>query len=365
MMLDELIKDVQKSLFVSPRSASQYILKKESLMEYVNTTVLSHPQIVHLIGGNTFSMVRDNHSNHWGFMANVFQFNSYEMLVRMVPWVYRTYRAHGFSFDYFPLELETWKQAVGKFLDASSADEIITVYDWMLRNHGKMISLSEAPSDATDRYPRLAKDRKVFLSHLLAADFRKCLSMANEILQQENGQELLYLGLIQPVMAEIGRLWEQDEISVAEEHLATSVVGRILAGVYNQWPMPKQPSRGKAVVTSAPNEFHELGGRMLSDILEADGWDVLFLGANTPAVELMKILRKTKPSFLAISLTMPFNVDKVAAIIATVKESADLSQTKIIVGGPAFHWDADLWRRIDADAWAEDPHAALKQVNQW
>lgn len=363
-MMEALIKDVQKVLVVSPRSAAQYILKKESLIDYVNTVVLAHPQIVHLVGGNTFNMVRDNHINHAGFMANVFQFNSHEMLVRMIPWVYRTYRAHGFSFDYFPLELEAWKQAVSKFLDRASADEINAVYDWMLTHHEKMIELSQAVLDAPDRYPQLDKERKRFLAYLRAADFKECLLMAREILQREKGQEELYLGVIQPVMYEIGRLWEQDEISVAEEHLATSIVGRILASVYQQLPPLKQ-TRGRAMVTAAPNEFHELGGRMLADILEREGWDVVFLGANTPAVELMKMLKKIQPRFLAISLTMPFNIDKVAAIISTIRETKDLSPLKVIVGGPVFNLDRELWQRIGADAWAENAQAALLQVNQW
>ncbi len=34
---------------------------------------------------------------------------------------------------------------------------------------------------------------------------------------------------------------------------------------------------------------------MLADLLETVGWDVLFLGANTPAEELLTLLSKTNP----------------------------------------------------------------------
>jgi len=47
----------------------------------------------------------DNHLNHARFMANVFRFNAYTLLVKTVIWVYRSYHSHGFSFDYFPVEL--------------------------------------------------------------------------------------------------------------------------------------------------------------------------------------------------------------------------------------------------------------------
>jgi len=209
-----------------------------------------------------FRKLQDNHRNHIDFMSTVFQFNSVELLVKTVPWVYRSYRAHGFSFDYFPLELESWKNAVKKYLDPAAAGEINAVYDWMLKHHNKMIELSAVLPDEDETFPELKDERKKFGACLLAADFRNGMKIAESILARENGQEALYLGLIKPAMYEIGRLWEQDKISIAEEHLATSMVGRILSGLYVKLPLPS-PDKGKAIVTAAPNEFHELGGRIL------------------------------------------------------------------------------------------------------
>lgn len=364
MEREHLIREAQEFLRVTPDATSQYIQARNALLDEVNTLMTAHPRIATLIGGNAMSMMHENHRNHIDFMATVFKFNRFEMLVKTVPWVYRAYRAHGFSFDYFLLELEAWKTAVKKRLDPAAAGEINAVYDWMLNNHDAMIELSTVIPEEKDAYPELTGERRNFGACLLAADFHNCLIIAEVVLAKEKGQEALYLGLIQPVMYEIGRLWEQDKISTAEEHLATSIVGRILAGLYAKLPLPPS-SRGKAVVTCAPNEFHELGGRMLADMLEAAGWDVLFLGANTPAEELIKLVRKTSPRFLAISLTMPFGIDKVAAIVATLKSDHDLGHVKIMVGGSAFNADQNLWRQIGADAWAEDPQSAIRQALTW
>ncbi|MBN1662763.1 MAG: cobalamin-dependent protein [Deltaproteobacteria bacterium] len=361
---ESLIKEAKESLKVTPDATHRYIEARDVLLDEVNTRMEDHPQIAVLIGGNPIRMMHDNHRNHIDFMATVFQFNSYEMLAKTLPWVYRAYGTHGFSFDYFPQVLETWKEAVKKHLAPAAAAEINAVYDWMLHHHRHMIELSTVVSDMEEAYPDLADERGKFGACLLSADFQSCMKIAESILSRENGQETLYLGLIQPVMYEIGRLWEQDKISTAEEHLATSMVGRILAGLYAKLPIPP-PDRGKAIVTSAPNEFHELGGRMLADMLEAAGWDILYLGANTPAEELIRLIRKTNPRFLAISLTMPFGMDRVAAIISTLKGAPDLGHIKILVGGSAFNSDRNLWRQIGADAWAEDPKSAIRQVLTW
>lgn len=361
---ERLIKEARESLQVTPEATAHYIKAKDVLLDEVNTQMTAHPQIAALTGGNTMSMMQDNHRNHIDFMSTVFQFNSFELLVKTVPWVYRSYRAHGFSFDYFPLELESWKNAVKKYLDPAAAGEINAVYDWMLKHHNKMIELSAVLPDEDETFPELKDERKKFGACLLEADFRNGMKIAESILARENGQEALYLGVIKPVMYEIGRLWEQDKISTAEEHLATSMVGRILSGLYAKLPIPLS-DKGKAIVTAAPNEFHELGARILADMLEAAGWDVFFLGANTPADELIKLVGKTRPRFLAISLTMPFSIDKVAAIISKIKSDPDLEPVRILVGGSAFNADPHLWRQTGADAWAEDPPSAIRQAAAW
>lgn len=363
-MLNILIKEAQETLSVTPDATLHYVQLRDTLLDGVNGIVASHPEFNSLIGNNSMSMVHNNHSNHIDFMATVFQYNSFEILVKTIPWVYRTYQAHGFSFDYFPVQLNAWKSLVTKNLDTKESEQINAVYDWMLKNHENMIELSAMTTDEEDPYPELVDERRKFANYLLEANYHKCMEMAEMLLVSENGLEALYMGLIQPVMYEIGNLWEQDEINTAEEHLATSIVGRVIAGLYSKLPVVTS-YKGKVIVTAAPNEFHELGGRMLADMLDASGWDVIFLGANTPIDELVELIRKTNPHFLAISLTMQFSISKVAKIISILKNSPDLSDIKILVGGSAFNADQNLWKQIGADAWAPDPQSAIKQVLEW
>jgi methanogenic corrinoid protein MtbC1 len=353
------------ALRLRPESARLYLGARDAMLDEVNARMAAHPQIHALVGGNPLGMMYDNHRHHVDFLATVLQFNSFAMLDKVLPWVYRTYRAHGFSFDYFPLALAAWKQAVKNHIGpAEAAADIVALYDWMLTNHPLFVERSALVSDDEPPYPELAEERRSFGARLLAGDYAACLTAAQSILAREQGQTLLYLGLIQPVMYEIGRLWEQDKISTAEEHLATALVGRVLATLYAQLPLAVA-NRGRAVVTSAPNEYHELGARLLADLLEAAGWDVLFLGANTPAEALLNLLGKAQPRFVAISLTMPFGVGKVAEIISRIKAAPELAGVRVMVGGAAFASDPDLWRQIGADAWADHPHRAIQQAAQW
>jgi len=364
MNSEQFLMEAQKTLRIGTEAAASYVKARDVMLDEVNTRMAEHPHISSLIGGNPLSMMYNNHRNHIYFLSTVFKFQSFDMLAKTLPWVYRSYRAHGFSFDYFPAELEAWKEAVKKYLPSEAAAEIITVYDWMLQHHRTLIDLSALSPEEPLAYPELTDERRKFGAFLLAADYAGGLKIAESVLAMENGQEALYMGLIKPVMYEIGRLWEDDKISTAEEHLATSLVGRILAALYEKLPF-SLTARGKAIVTSAPNEYHELGARLLADMLEADGWDVLFLGANTPAEALIGLIRKTRPRFVAISLTMPFSIDKVSESISSIRAIPELNSVKIMVGGAAFNTAPHLWEQIGADAWADTPQNAIRQVQEW
>lgn len=364
-MIEDLIKEAKVKFHVSQAAVSSYEQQKDVMLEIVNKKMTAHHDLSELIGHNPLQMMYDNHLNHINFMINVFKFNSFEMLVRIVPWVYRAYHFHGFSYEYFPVELKTWKHAVKSALDSSEAHEIIRVYDWLIMQHQRMIALSQkGPTFMVQVLPEWQRRKEKFLSLLLDADYDACLKMSEQIVQSEDTLKDFYLQVIQPSLYDIGVLWEAGKISVAEEHLATAIVGRITANIYTKIRRSRK-KKGKAIITAAPNEFHEVGSRMVADLLEIDGWDILYLGANTPQGELFKLMKKVKPRFLGISVAMPFNLDRTSKIISDMKGDKTIRKIKIMVGGIGFNSFPDIWQTVGADGWAPDGRAAVELAQQW
>jgi methanogenic corrinoid protein MtbC1 len=364
MDLETLIRQAGEVFVLTEDAPARYQACRESLLDEVNAHMGGQADIQRLLGGNTQGFMKENHRHHVDFMTTVFQYHRHELLAKTLPWVYRTYHGHGFSYDYFPRVLTAWKTAVGHHIGAEHGAGIQGVYDWMLAVHDDLIVLSKQLPRVDEACPELRDPRRSLMTSLLGADFQAALASSRALLESENGQEKLYLGVIQPVMEEIGLMWENDRINSAEEHLATSMVGRILSGLYPLLPFSAS-ARGKAVVTSAPNEYHELGGRMLADMLEADGWDILFLGSNTPPEALLDMVVKQRPRFLAISLTMSFGLERVEKIIRSVRENPLLQDLRVMVGGAAFNADPDLWRQVGADAWAADSRQAVTMAREW
>ncbi len=63
-----------------------------------------------------------------------------------------------------------------------------------------------------------------FLDAILATDRRRAADLAIAALQRGVGVEELYVGVLQESLHEVGRRWQSNTITVADEHAATAVV---------------------------------------------------------------------------------------------------------------------------------------------
>jgi methanogenic corrinoid protein MtbC1 len=310
-------------------------------------------------------MMYNNHRHHARFMANVFRFNSFRLLALTVPWVYRAYRSRGFSYDYFPAELTAWIGAVKDHVSPAAEKPITAVYGWLLERHRDMVRLSQEHTPPfPSPHPDWASVQKDFLSALLEGAVQKSLDLADRSIGSADEVPGFYLHVIEPSMYEIGACWERGEISVAQEHLATAISSRVMAALYPRFVLGEQ-TKGRAVVTTVSEEFHELGAWMVADLLALDGWEVTYLGANTPVKDLLDMVSDRKPDLLALSSAMPFNLDSVQESILAIRGRVGVEATRIMVGGRVFRDMEDLWPLTGADGWARDAREAAVLAATW
>ena len=365
MTAEEMAAEARALTPIPAKAAAEYAARQDDLVSFVNRRLGEDSVARRLIGAAPLRVMHDNHRNHVAFMSTVFRLNHFELLAETVPWVYRSYHARGFSYDYFPTALRTWIEAVGLALSPANTPEIGAAYAWLIERHEAFVALSERPAVASAAASGGWEDRRRrFLAALLAADQRLCLRIADDAVDTVADLESLYLDVMQPSMYEIGDLWERGAISVAEEHLATAIVSRVMASLYPRF-LSAEPSKGRAVVTSAPNEYHEIGGRMVADLLEVDGWDVAYLGANTPDDELLTLLRKTRPRILGLSVALSSNLEGARRTIELVRADESLAEVKVLVGGRAFLPDPSLSRRVGADGFAPDARVSTRTAREW
>lgn len=204
----------------------------------------------------------------------------------------------------------------------------------------------------------LELDRSRFLAALLAGDSRAATDVALGAVARGVPVQDVYVEVLQEALYEVGRLWEANLITVAAEHLATAVAQAVVASLYDYLPRPEVP-RGALVLTGVEGELHQVGGHIVADTLEADGWDVRFLGADVPLAAVLRAVAEHRPRVLGISCTMLDNLPRVARLVAAVREAFGADAPGILLGGSAFRTAPEKAWELGADAWAPDLRAAV------
>ncbi len=174
-----------------------------------------------------------------------------------------------------------------------------------------------------------------YLKALLAGRRSECKDDVNHLLDKGAPLRDLYVKLFQRSMYEVGELWETNQITVANEHLATSVTESLLTVVYQDVFATERVGR-KAVISCAANEFHQIGGKIVADMLEVNGWDAHFVGANTPVEDLVKHVGEVRPDMVGLSLSILSNMDHLKRCIEAVR--SEFPNMDLLVGGQAFRW---------------------------
>ena len=167
----------------------------------------------------------------------------------------------------------------------------------------------------------------------------------------------LYCDLVQPAMYEVGRLWEQNTITVAREHAATAIAEYVLGRVFARLPQA-ETARGRAVVVGPTGERHQIGPRIVADALEADGWDVRYLGIDVPDEATVASVLEHQAILVCISATLATTIPMVRDLIGKIRlVTAD--GARILVGGRAFVVGG-MWRAVGADGYGADARGAVE-----
>ncbi|HEY1333011.1 MAG TPA: cobalamin-dependent protein [Myxococcaceae bacterium] len=187
--------------------------------------------------------------------------------------------------------------------------------------------------DCLGNRPDLDDLSRSYLVAQLAGDRREAVRLLmEEGIGRGNSVIDLHLQVVQQAQREIGRLWEQNSISVAQEHQATAVSQLALAHLYQQ--TVRRPSVGKSVlVACVEGELHDLGARICADVLDLHGFAVRFLGANVPTDCLVGFVEGTRPDLVALSVTLPTHLPSARAAVDALHDG---SEVPVAVGGRAL-----------------------------
>ena len=230
----------------------------------------------------------------------------------------------------------------------------------------------ERPFDSTGLLDDEGKEStlaRLYLLHLLQRDKEQAAALALDALRGGLPLGEVYERVLAPAMAEIGRMWHMQEASIADEHFCTAATRSIVAQLrVAASAQAKQPDGRRALCCSVAGDLHDVGIRMVADLLELDGWAVEFLGANVPAGEVVMSVedRATIPSkgfhLVVASATTTLALRSLGDLVAAMRASPHASSVPLLVGGGALAHEPGLGATLGADAVAHSLRDAVVQA---
>lgn len=174
-----------------------------------------------------------------------------------------------------------------------------------------------------------------YFQHLLNGNKVACLQIVDDLREQQIPIETIYAELFQRSLYKVGEYWEMNKISVATEHMATAITEQMMIRMQPDLFSTERIGK-KAVIACVANEHHQIGAKMIADIFEMNGWDGYFVGANTPADELLRFIENQHPDIVGLSLSIYFNLPLFKKTLDMIKST--FPEIPVIIGGQAFRW---------------------------
>jgi len=124
----------------------------------------------------------------------------------------------------------------------------------------------------------------------------------------------------------------------------------------------KITKRGKILIGTVKGDVHNIGKNIVATVLNINGYEVVDIGVDNPALNIIQEAEKVKSDVIALSSLMTTTMPAQREVIDTLKELNLREKYKVIIGGgPVNQGWAD---EIEADGYGETAIEAVTVINR-
>ncbi|MEN3153467.1 cobalamin B12-binding domain-containing protein [Priestia aryabhattai] len=171
---------------------------------------------------------------------------------------------------------------------------------------------------------------------LLEGDVQKSWLLIAIYIEEGHSSTDVYT-LLTEAMYEVGKRWQENKISVADEHLATAACDYVLTRF--QLSQHQLLQRNRALLFCIEGEEHYLGIKMIAGLMSEHGWEVKNLGANLPLPFALKSIERWDPDVVCLSVSQVHLLPDLQKYIAEIES---MSQSPLVLVGSRLLSTHDL-----------------------
>jgi methanogenic corrinoid protein MtbC1 len=136
-----------------------------------------------------------------------------------------------------------------------------------------------------------------------------------------------------PLLRRVGSEWHAGRLSMAHEHMVSSLLHDIIAERMRAFG--RRADAPRMVVATLAGERHAIGAVLAGAAAAVEGWNVLHLGADLPAAAIAEAARSADARVVAVSIVYVENRQALLEELQTLRETLPSAVTLVAGGGGA------------------------------
>lgn len=199
--------------------------------------------------------------------------------------------------------------------------------------------------------------RKELYQTVLKGNYKKCAEITRNALEEKIPADELLNMVLMPAINYVGELFEKGkyflpQLIASAEAMKTSIeiLEPYLAGDSQGKEMPV------IIIATVEGDIHDIGKNLVALMLKNCGFQVLDLGKDVPAEQIVSQAKTYNAKIIALSALMTTTMVQMKKVVNLVKESG--LATKVMIGGAVT--TGEYADEIGADGFAKDAAEAVK-----
>jgi 5-methyltetrahydrofolate--homocysteine methyltransferase len=163
-------------------------------------------------------------------------------------------------------------------------------------------------------------------------------------------------------MEAVGTRFARGDYFLSELIWAGQIMKEAMALLAPHLHAGEKVSAGKVVIATVEGDLHDIGKNIATSMLQSAGFEVIDLGVDVPAAEIVAKAREVAADIIALSALLSMVQGYVEEAVTTVRASSIGRKVKILLGGRIV--DAEKAQAMGADAYARDAWDGIAKAKE-
>ncbi len=188
--------------------------------------------------------------------------------------------------------------------------------------------------------------------YMVDGDGDAAVALVNDMLAKGTAAQEIMNGLTEE-MGILGQKFENFEVFLPDLMIAGDAFMQIMSVLKEHLVTAADGTAAKTVIIgTVKGDYHDIGKNIVGIVLQANGFNVVDLGADIDPVAYLDAARKEKADVVGLSALMTTTMPGQEEFIKLVKDAGEKGKYLVCVGGAPT--SVEWAERIGADVWSFD-----------